>query len=79
MVRKVFKSGNSMVVSIPKELLDTLHLDEGDEVAVELDASQRQIVITPVQLQPDGVDVEFAQQLADFIEQYRPALQALAK
>jgi hypothetical protein len=51
------------------------------EVAVDLDREKRQIVITPVEkpLAVAGVDENFARQVAEFIEQYRPALEALAK
>lgn len=79
MLRKVFKTGNSIVVALPKEMLDALHLVEGGEVSVELDADRRQIVIAPSVQAVDGVDVEFARQLADFIDNYRPALEALAR
>jgi putative addiction module antidote len=81
MLRKVFKTGNSVVVSLPKDALDYLGLVEGAEVAVDLDREKRQIVITPVEkpLVIAGVDENFARQVAEFIEQYRPALEALAK
>lgn len=79
MVRKVFKSGNSIVVSLPKEISDALQLREGSEVLIELDDVQHQIRITPVQLTVDGVDAAFAKQVAEFIEAYRPALEALAR
>ena len=79
MIRKVFKTGNSIVVALPKEMLDALHLAEGGEVSVELDADHRQIVIAPAAPAADGVDVEFARQVADFIESYRPAIEALAR
>ena len=81
MLRKVFKTGNSVVVSLPKDALDYLGLVEGGEVAVDLDREKRQIVITPVEksLAIAGVDENFARQVAEFIEQYRPALEALAK
>lgn len=81
MERKIFKTGNSLVVSLPKDALDYLGLVEGVEVAVDLDRDKRQIVITPVE-KPSaiaGVDETFARQVAEFIEQYRPALEALAK
>ena len=80
MLRKIFKSGNSIVVSLPKEYLDELKLKDGTEVAVTLDNKDKRIVISPVEqsLSSSGVDEEFAEQLADFIEQYRPALEALA-
>lgn len=81
MLRKVFKTGNSMVVSLPKDALEFLQIDEGREVSVELDRDNRQIVITPADppLAIAGVDSEFAHQVADFIAQYRPALEELAK
>lgn len=79
MIRKVFKTGNSIVVSLPKEISDTLQLSEGSEVSVELDEARRQIVIAPVQSIHAGVDPLFARQVADFIEAYRPALEALAR
>jgi putative addiction module antidote len=79
MVRKIFKTGNSMVVSLPKDTLDFLGLVEGAEVSVELDREGRRIVITPVGTALPGVNEEFAHQVAEFIEQYRPALEALAQ
>jgi len=81
MLRKIFKTGNSMVVSLPKDALEFLQIDEGRDVSVELDRDKRQIVITPAEppLAIAGVDPEFASQVADFIEQYRPALEELAK
>lgn len=54
-------------------------LQEGSEISIRVDASQNQIVIEPTQPNIPGVDAEFAQQLNDFIEQYQPALEALAK
>jgi len=78
MRRKVFKTGNSLVVSLPKEALDFLGLVQGDEVSVDLDRERRQIVVAPVEIAPARVDAIFAQQVAEFIEQYRPALEALA-
>ena len=79
MVRKVFKTGNSIVVSLPKDILDFLGLTEGSEVSVELDRERRQVVITPVDTMLPSVDETFARQVSDFIEQYRPALKALAE
>lgn len=79
MVRKIFKTGNSMVVSLPKEVLDSLHLGEGAEVDVAFDQARGVITIVPVQVAVKGVDEDFARQVSAFIEQYRPALEALAK
>ena len=80
MLRKIFKTGNSIVVSIPKDILEQLDLSEGEDVSVELDREQRQIVISPIDKPlAVSVDEEFARQVNDFIAEYRPALEALAK
>ena len=81
MVRKVFKTGNSLVVSVPREYLEALGIDNGSDVNIELVKDKKQLVITPVPKQPDmgGVDMDFAQQLAKFVEDYRPALDALTE
>jgi putative addiction module antidote len=81
MNRKIFKSGNSVVVSLPKDAIDYLHMDEGTVVNVELDRKKRQIVITLAESTQAvaGIDPEFAHQVAEFIEQYRSALEELAK
>jgi putative addiction module antidote len=79
MLRKVFKTGNSMIVSLPKDSLDFPGLAEGSEVSVELDRERRQVIIAPVDTTLPGVDETFAQQVAEFMEEYRPALEALAR
>ena len=80
MLRKIFKTGNSNVVSLPKDILEQLELSEGEDVSVELDREQRQIVISPIE-KPLAISIneEFARQVNDFIEEYRTALEALAK
>jgi antitoxin MazE len=81
MLRKILKTGNSLVVSLPKDALEFLQIDKGQDVSVELDREKRQIVITPADLPQTiaKVDPKFTSQVADFIEQYRPALEELAK
>jgi antitoxin MazE len=81
MLRKVFKTGNSMVISLPKDALELLGVSEGSEVSVDLDRQKKQVVISPVEepLAVAGVDEAFAQQVAEFIDRYRPALEALAR
>lgn len=81
MLRKVFRTGNSVVISLPREALEYLNLHEGAEVEVNLDRENRQVILKPVEmpLVISGVDEKFALQVAEFIEQYRPALEELAK
>ena len=81
MLRKVFRTGNSIVISLPREVLEYLDIREGAEIEVNLDRDNRQVIIKPVEMPPvaSGVDEKFAHQVAEFIEQYRPALEELAK
>ena len=79
MLRKVFKAGNSLVVSLPKESVAALGLQEGSEVSVELGPDHKEIVIKSSETALADIDALFARQVADFIEQYRPALEALAR
>ena len=80
MLRKLFKTGNSLVVSLPKDILEPLGVSEGTDVSVELDRENQQIIIRPAKHPIAGdIDEEFARQLAEFIEKYRPALEALAR
>jgi antitoxin component of MazEF toxin-antitoxin module len=79
MRRKVLKTGNRIVVTLPKEMLDALRLGEGEAVSVELDADHRQPLIAPAPAAAEDIDAEFARQVADFVAAYRPALESLAR
>ncbi len=81
MIRHLFKTGNSIVLSIPKEVLDDLGVKNGEDVNLEFDQENRRLIITRIKKVDDlpGVDQNFARQVSEFIEQYRPALSELAK
>lgn len=80
MLRKLFKTGNSIVVSLPKDVIEPLGVSEGADVSVELDRENRQIIIRPAENPMAGsIDETFARQLSEFIEEYRPALEALSR
>jgi antitoxin component of MazEF toxin-antitoxin module len=80
MLRKVFKTGNSLVVSLPRDLLEPRGVRDGTDVSVELDRKNHQILIRPAELPVAGdLTEEFVRQVNEFIEEYRPALQALAR
>ena len=81
MIRRLFKTGNSIVMSLPRDLLDELGVKDGGNVNTELDRREHRIIVTPVE-QPFarlGVDEEFAHQLDEFIAHYHLALDELAK
>lgn len=79
MVRKLVKSGDNLAVALPAEIFEGLQLHEGSEVNIEFDSVQKQIIITPPKPSFADIDAIFAKQVAEFIETYRPALEALAR
>ena len=79
MIRKIFKTGNSLVVSLSRESIEMLGLREGSELSIVVDSDERQIILSPARPTTGDIDPTFARQLDEFIEQYRPALEALAK
>ena len=80
MLRKVFKTGNSLVVSLPREVIEPLGISDGSDVSVELHRADSEIVIRPARRAAvPGLDEEFVRQVNEFIEEYRPALESLAR
>ena len=79
MVSKLLETEQGLAVLLPQETLAALGLTVGSEITVTLRPELQQIVITPAAIPLPGVDETFAQQVAEFIEQYRPALEALAR
>ena len=81
MRRKICAIGNSYGVSIPKEVLEKLHLTPGTQVEVKVDEKAKKIIIEPSIHKSFRETIErgFATQVNDFIKQYKPALKALAK
>lgn len=79
MNRKVFRSGNSLVVSLPPDILDRLHLVDGSEVDVVLAESEDAILLKPVGFTIAEISPEYAARVESFIEAYRPALESLSQ
>jgi antitoxin MazE len=81
MIRRLFRTGNSIVLSLPKEVLDYLGIKDGERVNLELDREHQRVIITPVEkpIAIAGVDEDFAHQVEEFIQQYRSALDELAR
>lgn len=76
MAQKVLQIGSSAGITISKEALKTLGLRIGDQVSVEADP-KRGLVVLPLR---DGKDEqEFSAWTEEFLDQYGPALKALAK
>lgn len=79
MGRKIFRSGNSTVVSLPPEVLERLDLEPGDEVNVVADPERGRIVVTPTGTAGSRDSLEIRERLSELIERYAPALERLAE
>jgi antitoxin MazE len=81
MIRRLFKTGNSTVLSLPKEILEYLGLKDGQNVNLELDRKKKRLILTSLNNASTvpGVDEEFAHQVNEFIEEYRSALDDLSE
>jgi putative addiction module antidote len=78
MARKIFRTGNSAVVSLPVDVLQTIGLSPGDEVTVTADPENQRIVIAPAAETLPGVRPGFLDRVDQFIERYQPTLETLA-
>lgn len=79
-VRKIFKAGNSYVVSVPNELLCALNLKEGSQITIDLDKDNKRITISPLPLsEKPVVTKEYVEMVEEFIAEYEVALRELAK
>ncbi|NPA90203.1 MAG: hypothetical protein GXO55_01940 [Chloroflexi bacterium] len=65
-------------ISLTQEMLDALGTEAGEEVMVIIRGDRPYILIVPLDVPLTGVDETFADQIADFIREYRQALEALA-
>lgn len=79
MARRIFRTGNSAVVSLPADVLEALGLGLGDEVVIVADPEQSRIIITPARPTLPGVRPDFLERVDRFIEQHRPVLETLAQ
>lgn len=79
-VRKIFKAGNSHVLSLPVEMLHALGIKEGSQMTVTLDKENKRITIAPLPVsQKPVITKEYAEMVEEFIAEYEVALKELAK
>jgi len=81
MLQKIIKVGNDLGLLLPEKFVSAFQLAEGDEVLVTLDPEHNRILISPVGEMPDlsGIDPAFSEQLAEFLRDYKPALDQMSK
>jgi putative addiction module antidote len=75
MIQKLLKVGSSAAVTIPKKSLKELGLKVGDSISLSFDRTNKRVTIEA----STNVDAELVSWTRKFINQYRPALEALAK
>ncbi|MDT8900473.1 AbrB/MazE/SpoVT family DNA-binding domain-containing protein [Anaeroselena agilis] len=78
-VRKVFKAGNSSVVSLPFEMLKALGLKDGSHVSVELNREKRELVLKPVVVKSGTVSLDFVRLVDKLLIDYDFVLRRLSK
>lgn len=78
-VRKVFKAGNSLVVSLPVEMLKSLGLRDGAHVTVEINREKQELVLKPVITKKNNMSLEFVRTVDKLFLDYEYVLRRLAK
>lgn len=75
--QKLYKNGNSVAVTIPKEYLKDLNLRDGSQVIVE--KNDYQLIVTPKRRAlASGIDQKFAKMVDGFINEHEDVLQELS-
>lgn len=78
-VRKVFKAGNSCVVSLPMEMLKSLGLRDGSHVSVEINRERNELILKPVVTKKNNMSLEFVRMVDKLFLDYEYVIRRLAK
>lgn len=80
LTQKLYKNGNSVVVTIPTEYLKDLNLRDGSEVIMEQDESGSLVISRKSAKKTNKkITPEFYDWLESFNKKYAPALKELAR
>lgn len=77
-LQKLYKNGNSVAVTIPKEILKELQLKEGSEVMVTKQGTKVVIASKQAALAPD-ITPQFLQTVENFVTRHHNVLTELAQ
>ena len=77
LIQTLYKNGNSVAVTIPRQYLEELNLKEGSEVVVEKQGKELRISSKNKVLAPD-VDAKFMKMVDEFVTDHEDVLKALA-
>lgn len=75
--QKLYKNGNALVISIPKQYQEELNLSEGSPI--QLDKAGDKLIISPqVKNVTATVDAKFAREVEEFMNEHADVLKELA-
>lgn len=77
LIQTLYKNGNSVAVTIPRQFLDELNLKEGSEVVVEKKGDELRILSKTKTLAVD-IDPKFMQMVDEFVTDHEDVLKVLA-
>lgn len=81
-IQKVFKTGNSLVITIPKHLVNELKLKEGSEMIMELDPEEESLLVKKSlksAANTSHLTPEFKQWLDEISTRHKKLIQELAR
>lgn len=76
-VRKIFKAGNSCVISLPLNMMKALELTEGSHVTMEINREQRELILKPVVVKKKQFSVDFVRMVDKLLVDYEYTLRGL--
>lgn len=68
-LRKLFRAGNSLVVSLPRAVITAMGLEEGSRLILTYERDRRALVLEP--LREDLIEIA-----REVIDEYRPFLES---
>jgi antitoxin component of MazEF toxin-antitoxin module len=78
MIRKLFRTGNTLAVGVPQTMADSLGLIASDYVEVEVDATAGALLVWPRAARARlGLSSDYVRTVAEFLRDYADALAAL--
>lgn len=78
LTQKLYKNGNSVAVTIPKDYLTSLGLSEGSQVTVR--QKGKELVVAPKKsIKSGGVNAKFMKMVDEFMNEHEDVLEQLAK
>jgi antitoxin component of MazEF toxin-antitoxin module len=78
-VRKIFKAGNSCVVSLPANMLKTLGLRDGSHVSVEVNRENRELILKPVVVKKSDMSIDFVRLVDKLLVDYDYTIRRLTE